>query len=104
MSQPVSGGFWETLSGFGDSALEAVGENIGGLVSGAVDYQTQKWAEKSGNPQVQKEAEPVKGKSVTGKPIVVSQEGGLGGFSTSQIAMVAGGIGILAVVLIATRG
>lgn len=104
MSQPIQGGFWESIVGFGESAIESVGENIGGLVSGAVDYQTQKWAQKAGNPQIQKEAEPIKGKTVEGRPIVVSQAGGLGGFSTSQLAMVAGGIGILAVVLIASRG
>ena len=91
------------LGGFGENVFDSVSENVGGLVDGVLDYYTQKNAQTQANPQTQKAAEPVKGKTVEGQPIVVGQPV-IGGFSATQIMMIAGGLGLLGVVLVASRG
>ncbi len=98
-----TGGFWESALTFGEGALESIGERLGTITDAYVDYQTQKFAEKQGNPQVQKEAEPVKGSTVEGQPIVVTSAPGIAGLSTQQIVMVGGAVALVALTLFAAR-
>jgi len=99
--QPVLGGFWESLQGFGESAFESIGEKLGTVADGYMDYQAQKWANVKANPQVQKEAEPVKGKTVEGQPIVVTQAPG---FTLSTNTMlIGGGVALALIAVLALR-
>lgn len=99
--QPVMGGFWERMQAFGESAFESIGEKLGTVADGYLDYQTQKWANVNANPQVQKEAEPVKGKTVEGKPIVVPPSQG---FTVSNnTLLIGGGVALVLVAVLALR-
>lgn len=99
--QPVMGGFWESLQSFGESAFESIGEKLGTVTDGFLDYQTQKWANVNANPQVQKEAEPVKGKTVEGQPIVVAPSQG---FTVSNnTLLIGGGIALALFAVLALR-
>lgn len=99
--QPVMGGFWESLQSFGESAFESIGERLGTVADGYLDYQTQKWANVKANPQVQKEAEPVKGKTVEGQPIVVQQPQGIA--VSNNMLLIGGGVALALVAILALR-
>lgn len=94
------GGFWESLQGFGESAFESIGEKLGTVADGYLDAKIQKWQNVQANPQVQKEAEPVKGKTTEGTPIVVQQAPGL---QLNNTTLIVGGVLVLAVAVLALR-
>jgi len=68
--------FWQNITAFGESAFESVGEGIGNFADAFVDFKVQELAERKTAPDIVKKTEPVKGKTVEGRPIVVTNRAG----------------------------
>jgi hypothetical protein len=98
------GDFWADIQQFGVSAFESIGENIGKVTDAYVDSEIQKANGKAASPQLQKEAEPTKGKNVQGQPIVVAGTGVQSSMLDNKtLLMIGGGLAALIVTVLLVR-
>jgi hypothetical protein len=90
------GDFWADIQTFGSSAYESLGEGVSKITDAYVNAEVQKVNAVAANPQVQKEAEPIKGKNVQGQPIVVAGTGAQNRssmmFDTKTLLLMGGGL------------
>jgi hypothetical protein len=73
--------------------MEGISERLGYAADAFIDAKIQNKAQYQGNPEVQKLAEPIKGKAIDGRPIVVAGTGNVPApMFDAQTLVIAGGI------------